>query len=173
MLMSCSIQSEETDFRGTTWGMSPAEVQKSERRAFDEEIGMWGVYYEPGLDFFGSETDTTRYYFGIADMLVFVDAIIVFEQTDETGCASCYAALKEEMEKAYGEPVVNGIQDDWKNNDFQSDAIQQWFDMFKDGDFFTAWQTERSKIAIAMMDQETRRVVMIMYDSVQKSFDTM
>lgn len=135
---------EEFDFRGANWGMSIAEVKKTERRKPETEK-------EDSLTYNGRYKDVlTQINYKFEDGKLYRGGVLyITKQKSPAAYMSYYEVLKKDITDSYGDPVVDGEKK--TNPDAVIDPDNKAASVCK-GDMMVAsqWNLPRSMVILMM-----------------------
>lgn len=160
-IIYCAIpgNASDNDFRNTTWGMSKAQVLKTEKGTPVENAGDNIVYKSKVSSF-----DAITFYSFINNKLVLGAYSFQENHMNANEYISDYKKLKKNLTIKYGEPIEDITN--WKNNLFKN-RPESWGTAVGTGhlSFFTKWGTSTTEILLALTGDNFKETLVIKYES--------
>jgi hypothetical protein len=163
-----SAQSDQKDFRKTTWGMNSSQIISSEGKQPKDQNTSGSLQCLVYLDEIANLHCNVLYVIAY-DKLVHGVYEITETHTNDTDYLSDYNKLKEALLNKYGKPVKDII--DWKDGLYKSDP-PHWGTAVAVGHMrmFSFWETPRTKITLALFGDNFKISLVIDYESKLLSF---
>ncbi|MCD8554123.1 hypothetical protein [Seleniivibrio sp.] len=144
MMSSLCVYAKEYDFRNVNWGMSKAEVKKSEKAKLYKESNELIVYSSKILG-----KNVIIMYIFTQNKLVRAKYGVTEEHSNKNRYIDDYDDLKGVLIKKYGKPIT---ENEYWENDLFKDNYQNWGVAISVGhlSYFTNWETNSTKLILGL-----------------------
>ena len=160
MLSPALISAEELDFRGTSWGMTTAQVLDSETDApFDSTTDTLAYSVEV------ADLDAYAAYSFIDDTLVSAGYLFTEEHSNDNMFIKDFEKVKNILQRKYGEPSEDVLR--W-SNDLYKDREDDYGFAISAGHLtmIARWQAERTTIALVLSGDNYEISHVVLYESI-------